>query len=141
MYCACTIAVIGPCLCLCLSFGFTHQFFNSTSINSFTLIENDPGDWRPEKECGWRLTFRQPVRKPSASDLTMEMDSAHVVERRSPRQQQSFSGLQSPRWSFLCYSWVQTLFLSTLLHIPSIFHYPYQHNSSNLTKCLHASCV
>ena len=34
--------------------------------------------------------------------------------RNVSRQQQSFSGLQSPRWSFsikVCYSWVQIIFL------------------------------
>ena len=31
------------------------------------LIENDHlGDWSAEKDCGWRLSFRQPVRKPSS---------------------------------------------------------------------------
>ena len=32
-----------------------------------TLIENDHlGDWSPVKDCCWRLTFRQVVRKPSS---------------------------------------------------------------------------
>ena len=31
-----------------------------------TLIENDLGDWSPVKDCCWRLTFRQLVRKPSS---------------------------------------------------------------------------
>ena len=37
-----------------------------------TLIEKDHlGDWSPEKDCCLRLTFRQPVQKPSSesSDL------------------------------------------------------------------------
>ena len=35
---------------------------------ALTLIENDHlGDWSPEKDCCLRLTFRQPVRKPSES--------------------------------------------------------------------------
>ena len=34
---------------------------------SITLIEKDHrGDWSPEKDCCLRLTFRQPVQKPSA---------------------------------------------------------------------------
>jgi len=40
----------------------------NTRLNSFlcTLIENDHlGEWSPEKDCCLRLTFRQPVRKPS----------------------------------------------------------------------------
>ena len=33
----------------------------------YTLIEKDHlGDWSPEKDCCLRLTFRQPVRKPSS---------------------------------------------------------------------------
>ena len=31
------------------------------------MIENDHlGDWSPEKDCCWRLTFPQPVRRPSS---------------------------------------------------------------------------
>ena len=35
----------------------------------FTLIESNYyhlGDWSPEKDCCWRLTFRQPVQNPSS---------------------------------------------------------------------------
>ena len=42
------------------------------------------GDWSPEKDCCWRLTFRQPERKPSSESplfrLTLKMASAQVVE-------------------------------------------------------------
>ena len=39
-------------------------FFNWTILN---LIEKHHlGDWSPEKDCCLRLTFRQPVRKPSS---------------------------------------------------------------------------
>ena len=53
-----------------------------------TLIENDHlGDWSPEKDCCIRLTFRQPVRKPSSeskrqlqtpvSNSSLSQDSSH----------------------------------------------------------------
>ena len=57
------------------SYDFTRVsegFFLPTSTNKlsvyyFILIENDNlGDWSPEKDCFWWLTFRQPVRKPSS---------------------------------------------------------------------------
>ena len=33
----------------------------------FFVIEKDHlGDWSPEKDCCWRLMFRQPVRRPSS---------------------------------------------------------------------------
>ena len=39
------------------------------------MIENEHlGDWNPEKDCCWRLTFRQPVRK------TVKMVCAQAVE-------------------------------------------------------------
>ena len=84
-----------------------------------TLIENDHlGEWSPEKNCFWRLTFRHPLRKPSS--VKSEDGFAHIVEtctycgnparkpvksedgfrtycRNVSRQQRFFSGLQSPR--------------------------------------------
>ena len=40
-------------------------------------IKDHVGDWSPEKDCCWRLTFRQPVQKPS-SELS---DSLEYFER------------------------------------------------------------
>ena len=54
------------------------------------LIDNDHlGDWSPEKDNCWRLTFRQPVRKLSSDIfLCLKMASAQVVGtsvlRRTP---------------------------------------------------------
>ena len=58
------------------SFGycFVSFFFTLTDVLNgplklvcFTLIENyHLGDWSPEKDCCWRLTFRQPVQNPSS---------------------------------------------------------------------------
>ena len=45
--------------------------------------------------------------------------------RKVCRQQQSFSGLQSLRWLFsmkVCYSWVQTIFLISILLILVVFN-------------------
>ena len=58
------------------------------------MIENDHlGDWSPEKDCCWRLTFRQPVGKPKINHLTLNMASAQVVEtsvaNNSPTQDSS----------------------------------------------------
>ena len=78
-------------------------------LHTFTEI-GYLGDWSSEKDCSWRLTFRQPVRKPYS-------------ESSDSGQQQSFSELQSPRLSFpikVCYSLVQIilLFISSLeLHL------------------------
>ena len=37
------------------------------TILKYTSIEKDRlGDWSPEKDCCYWLTFRQPVRKPSS---------------------------------------------------------------------------
>ena len=84
-----------------------------------TLTENDHlGDWSPEKNCCWRLTFRHPLRKPILQS-SLKMTFTHIVEtctycRNVSRPQQFFSGLQLPMWSFsirVCYSWIQTTFL------------------------------
>jgi len=46
-----------------------HKKMVSTQ-EQYTLIEKDhPGDRSPEKDCCWRLTFRQPVRKPSSESF------------------------------------------------------------------------
>ena len=40
-------------------------FFQAKTVdkNRHTFIEKDHlGNWSPEKDCSWRLTFRQPVR-------------------------------------------------------------------------------
>ena len=68
-----------------------------------TLIKNDHlGDWSPEKDCGWRLTFRQPLRKPSSEFFLFDPENHfRTGSRNVSRQPPSFSGLQSPRWSFL----------------------------------------
>ena len=40
---------------------------NRNNDSENTLFENDHlVHSSPEKDCGWRLTFRQPVRKPSS---------------------------------------------------------------------------
>ena len=52
------------------------------------------------------------VGKPSSESPDSE-DGGRTGCRHVSRQQQSFSGLQSPRWSLtanVCYSWVQTIF-------------------------------
>ena len=65
------------------------------------MIENDLlGDWSPEKDCCWRLTFRQPVWKPKINHLTLAEDGFRTGCRNVGRQQQSYSGLQSPRIIF-----------------------------------------
>ena len=44
-----------------------HISHHNNNNNNNTLIEKDHlGDWSPEKDCCLRLTFRQPVRKPSS---------------------------------------------------------------------------
>ena len=39
--------------------------------------EDHVGDWSPEKDCCWRLTIQQPVRKPSSESS----DSLEYSER------------------------------------------------------------
>ena len=73
-----------------------------------TWIENGHlGDWRPEKDrCQWL----------SHTNSLDSEDSLRTGCWNVSHQQQSFSGLQSPRWSFsikVCYSWVQTILLLT----------------------------
>ena len=63
------------------------------------MIENNhQGDWRPEKDCCWLLTFRQPVRKPFSESNEKEMteDGFRTGCREVSRKHQSFTGLQSP---------------------------------------------
>ena len=48
-------------------FTLTDVLNGPLKLVCFTLIENDHlGDWSPEKDCCWRLTFLQPVQKPSS---------------------------------------------------------------------------
>ena len=83
-----------------------------------TLIENDHlGDWSPEKDCCWRLTRLDNLsRSHLQSQVLLKIDSEDgfcVGCRNVSRQQQSFSGFQSPRCSFsikVRYSWVQIIF-------------------------------
>ena len=109
-----------------------------------TLIEKDHlGDWSREDYC-LQLTFWQPVQKPcseSSDSLSWKFkiacqgfwifnwlrlslyseDGFCTGCREICRKQQSFSGLQSPRWSLsikVCYSWVPTIFSS----IESVAH-------------------
>ena len=45
------------------------------------LIENDHlGDWSPEKDCCWRMRFRQPMRKLQSQVFTLKIASTQVVE-------------------------------------------------------------
>ena len=56
---------------------------------NYSLIENDHlGDWSPEKDCCWRLTFRQPVRKPcsESSDVQSQVIDFRLLHRLSKRQ-------------------------------------------------------
>ena len=63
----------------------------------YSLIENDDlGDWSSENDSCWRLTFRQPVWKPSLESLDSK-DGFHRVCRNVSHQQRSFSGLQTLR--------------------------------------------
>ena len=82
-----------------------------------TPVENNHlGDWSPKKDCCWQLMFRQPVWKPS-SESSDSQDGFCTGCRNISHQQQSFSVLQLPRWSFsikVCYSWVQTNKLMTV---------------------------
>ena len=56
-----------PFLCL-VTPGLAHANFSEAFVQQdITLIEKDHLDeWSPEKDCCLRLTFRQPVRKPSS---------------------------------------------------------------------------
>ena len=59
------------------------------------------------KDCWWRLTFREPVQRPS-SESSFDFRTGC---RNLSRQQKSFSGLPSPRLSFsikVYYSWVHS---------------------------------
>ena len=59
-------------------FFFLPTSTSKLSVYYFMLIENDHlCDWSPEKDCFWRLTFRQPVRKPSSEST---LNTAQVVE-------------------------------------------------------------
>ena len=56
-----------------------------------SLIEKDHlGDWRSEKDCCLRLTFRQPVRKPFSESLKMAVEPS--VANNSPSQDSSHPG-------------------------------------------------
>ena len=62
------------------------------------------GDWRFDNLRGSHLDSK---------------DGFRTGCRNVSRQQQSFSGLQSPKWSFsikVCYSWVQTIFVSYIFY-------------------------
>ena len=74
-------------------------FFQAETANKnrHTLIEKDHlGNWSPEKDCCWRLTFRQPACAEAIFRvLTLKkIASEQVVEMLFT--QKFFSGLQSP---------------------------------------------
>ena len=65
-----------------------------------TLIDKDHlGDQCPEKDCCLGLMFRQRMQKPSSESSDYE-DDFRTGCWNVGHKQQSFSGLQSPRWSF-----------------------------------------
>ena len=66
------------------------------------LIKDHMGDWSPEKDCCLRLTFRpctcaEAIFRVKSLDFE---DGFRTGCRNVSRKQQSFLGLQSPRWSF-----------------------------------------
>ena len=84
------------------------------SSNSNNLI------WLKKKSSGWLeswegllfVTFWQPMQRLSSKSSEDEFCTNNC--RNISHIQQSFSGLQSHRWSFpikICYSWVQTISL------------------------------
>ena len=82
-------------------------------------------DWRFDNLCGSHLQSQVKVLVSwKFKNLTPKMASAQVVET-SIKKKQSFSRLQSARWSFsikVCYSWVQTIILLTEIQ-SLIFYY------------------
>ena len=95
--------------------GFIAPHHECGSWGFYTFIEKDLGGWSPEEDCCWWLTFRHPLRKPSSESAE---EGFRTGCRNVSHQQQSFPGLQPPRWSFsitLCYSLVQTIFLLRFL--------------------------
>ena len=90
-----------------------------------SLIENDHlGDWSPEKDCCWQLTFQQPLGKPSSFDskdgfCTLVVETS--VANNSPPQDSSHpddhfqSRYVTPR--FKPFSYLFTLLLQGMKHI------------------------
>ena len=47
------------------------------------MIEKDHlGNWSPEKDCCWRLTFRQPVQKPSSESGSLDTQDVVLVLKK-----------------------------------------------------------
>ena len=72
---------------LCLALWY-HNFETALvflAVSRSTWLENDlPGDWSLEKDYWWRLTFSQPIRKPSsyiAKKIALKMAPAQVVQK------------------------------------------------------------
>ena len=72
---------------LCLALWY-HNFETALvflAASRSTWLENDlPRDWSLEKVYWWRLTFSQPIRKPSsyiAKKIALKMASAQVVQK------------------------------------------------------------
>ena len=81
------------------------------------------------------------LRRTAVGDWIDSDDGFRTGSRNVTRQQQSFSGLQSPGWSFsieVCYSWVQTIFLFTVVKVLNGSHTwvvtPFEWNFSMVTK-------
>ena len=67
--------------------AFSGSILHSLNHSLSASIEKGHlGDWSPEKDCCWRLTFRQPVRKPSSAQMASAPFVETSVANKSPSQ-------------------------------------------------------